>query len=79
MHSEGGSGLCLGYIMGSFHTLIGALIMTHSDDNGLVLPPNLAPFKWLSFQFIKVKRQQLIAKQPKRLNCFRREKYPSQI
>jgi len=25
--------------------LIGALIMTHSDDNGLVLPPNLAPFQ----------------------------------
>ncbi len=25
--------------------LMGALIMTHSDDNGLVLPPNLAPFK----------------------------------
>lgn len=24
--------------------LMGALIMTHSDDNGLVLPPNLAPF-----------------------------------
>src|SRR5690625_1738765 len=23
--------------------LIGALIMTHSDDHGLVLPPNLAP------------------------------------
>jgi prolyl-tRNA synthetase len=23
--------------------LVGALIMTHSDDNGLVLPPNLAP------------------------------------
>src|SRR5688572_31902195 len=23
--------------------LIGALIMTHSDDNGLVLPPKLAP------------------------------------
>jgi len=23
--------------------LIGALIMTHSDDNGLVIPPNLAP------------------------------------
>jgi prolyl-tRNA synthetase len=23
--------------------LMGALIMTHSDDNGLVLPPNLAP------------------------------------
>lgn len=25
--------------------LMGALIMTHSDDNGLVLPPNVAPFK----------------------------------
>ena len=25
--------------------LIGALIMTHSDDNGLVLPPSLAPFQ----------------------------------
>ena len=25
--------------------LIGALIMTHSDDNGLVLPPNLAPIQ----------------------------------
>ncbi|MDE6383762.1 MAG: proline--tRNA ligase [Paramuribaculum sp.] len=25
--------------------LMGALIMTHSDDNGLVLPPNLAPLQ----------------------------------
>ena len=25
--------------------LMGALIMTHSDDNGLVLPPSLAPFQ----------------------------------
>lgn len=25
--------------------LIGALVMTHSDDNGLVLPPKLAPFQ----------------------------------
>ncbi len=25
--------------------LIGGLIMTHSDDNGLVLPPNLAPYQ----------------------------------
>jgi len=25
--------------------LMGALIMAHSDDNGLVLPPNLAPFQ----------------------------------
>ena len=25
--------------------MIGALIMTHSDDRGLVLPPNIAPYK----------------------------------
>ena len=25
--------------------LMGALVMTHSDDNGLVLPPSLAPFQ----------------------------------
>ena len=25
--------------------LMGALIMTHGDDNGLVLPPNLAPIQ----------------------------------
>ena len=25
--------------------LMGALIMTHSDDNGLVLPPHLAPIQ----------------------------------
>jgi len=25
--------------------LIGGLIMTHSDDNGLVLPPRLAPLR----------------------------------
>ncbi len=25
--------------------MIGAIIMTHGDDNGLVLPPNIAPYK----------------------------------
>ncbi len=30
---------------GSSTRLIGALIMTHSDDDGLVLPPNIAPIK----------------------------------
>ena len=25
--------------------LMGALVMTHSDDNGLVLPPKLAPIQ----------------------------------
>jgi len=30
---------------GATTRMIGALIMTHSDDNGLVLPPNIAPIK----------------------------------
>ncbi len=30
---------------GASTRLIGALIMTHSDDNGLVLPPKLAPYQ----------------------------------
>lgn len=30
---------------GTSTRLMGALIMTHSDDDGLVLPPNLAPFQ----------------------------------
>ena len=35
--------------------LMGALIMTHSDDQGLVLPLKLHLFKWLLFQFIKMR------------------------
>jgi len=35
--------LVWGTSWGTTTRLIGALIMTHSDDNGLVLPPNLAP------------------------------------
>lgn len=31
----------MGYFMGVSTRLMGALIMTHSDDNGLVLPPHL--------------------------------------
>ena len=31
--------------MGSFYSINGALIMTHSDDSGLVLPPKLAPYQ----------------------------------
>jgi len=30
---------------GASTRMMGALIMTHSDDNGLVLPPNIAPVK----------------------------------
>ena len=38
--------------------LIGALIMTHSDDNGLVLPPNLAPIQVVLIPIYKGEEQQ---------------------
>ncbi|MDL2289882.1 proline--tRNA ligase [Paludibacteraceae bacterium OttesenSCG-928-F17] len=37
--------------------LIGALIMTHSDDNGLVLPPTLAPFQVVIVPIYKTEEQ----------------------
>ncbi len=40
---EGGLELVWGTSWGVSTRLIGALIMTHSDDEGLVLPPRLAP------------------------------------
>ena len=38
--------------------LIGALIMTHSDDNGLVLPPNLAPVQVVLVPIYRGEKQQ---------------------
>ena len=38
--------------------LIGALIMTHSDDLGLVLPPNLAPYQVVIVPIYKGEEQQ---------------------
>jgi len=37
--------------------LMGALIMTHSDDKGLVLPPNLAPFQVVIVPIFKTDEQ----------------------
>jgi len=37
--------------------LIGALIMTHSDDSGLVLPPNLAPYQVVIVPIYKTEDQ----------------------
>ena len=44
--------------------LMGALIMTHSDDNGLVLPPNLAPIQVVIVPIFKKQEQldELLAK-----------------
>ena len=48
--------------------LIGALIMTHSDDNGLVLPPNLAPLQVVIVPIYKSEEQrQAIAEKVKPL------------
>ncbi|MDY0090198.1 MAG: proline--tRNA ligase [Flavobacteriaceae bacterium] len=41
--AEGTQEFVWGTSWGVSTRLMGALIMTHSDDNGLVLPPNLAP------------------------------------
>ena len=37
--------------------LMGALVMTHSDDNGLVLPPNLAPIQVVIVPIFKTDEQ----------------------
>ena len=42
---EGGLEYVWGTSWGVSTRLMGALIMAHSDDNGLVLPPKLAPFQ----------------------------------
>jgi prolyl-tRNA synthetase len=38
--------------------LIGGLIMTHSDDEGLVLPPKLAPYQVVIIPFLNKKKQE---------------------
>lgn len=38
--------------------LIGALIMIHSDDNGLIVPPRIAPFHVVIISFIPSGRQE---------------------
>ena len=42
---------------GATTRLIGALIMTHSDDDGLVLPPKLAPVQIIIFPIYKDEEQ----------------------
>ncbi|WP_293871526.1 proline--tRNA ligase [Flavobacterium sp.] len=44
-NQEGHQDYVWGTSWGVSTRLMGALVMTHSDDNGLVLPPNLAPIQ----------------------------------
>ena len=43
--------------------LVGALIMTHGDDNGLVIPPKLAPIQVIIVPIFKNKEQQQVIAQ----------------
>lgn len=54
---EGGLDLVWGTSWGVSTRLIGALIMAHSDDNGLVLPPELAPIQVVIVPIVKGKDQ----------------------
>lgn len=45
VNQEGKQDYVWGTSWGVSTRLMGALVMTHSDDNGLVLPPNLAPIQ----------------------------------
>src|SRR5210317_1148937 len=56
--SEGGLEYVWATSWGVSTRLIGALIMTHSDDNGLVLPPNLAPIQVVFVPIYKGEEQQ---------------------
>ena len=46
-----------GYFLGVSTRLMGALIMTHSDDFGLVLPPKLAPIQVVIVPIFKGEEQ----------------------
>jgi prolyl-tRNA synthetase len=55
--------------------LVGALIMTHSDDNGLILPPKLAPIQVVIVPIYKTPEEQArttARRRPWRASCARR-------
>ncbi len=54
--AEGKEELVWGTSWGVSTRLMGALIMTHSDDEGLVLPPKLAPYQVVIIPFLNKKK-----------------------
>jgi prolyl-tRNA synthetase len=56
-NKEGGLDYVWATSWGVSTRLMGALIMTHSDDNGLVLPPNLAPIQLAIVPIYKTEEQ----------------------
>jgi len=61
---EGGLDYVWGTSWGVSTRLMGALIMAHSDDNGLILPPNLAPIQIVIVPIYKTEdqRSQIVEK-----------------
>lgn len=58
LNKEGQLDLVWGTSWGASTRLMGALIMTHSDDDGLVLPPKLAPIQVVIVPIFKNEEQQ---------------------
>ena len=56
-NSEGKQEYVWGTSWGVSTRLMGALVMTHSDDNGLVLPPNLAPIQVVIIPIFKTEEE----------------------
>ncbi|NHN27798.1 proline--tRNA ligase [Flavobacterium jejuense] len=56
-NKEGKQEFVWGTSWGVSTRLMGALVMTHSDDNGLVLPPNLAPIQVVIVPIYKTDEQ----------------------
>ena len=56
-NKEGGLDYVWATSWGVSTRMMGALIMTHSDDNGLVLPPNLAPIQLAIVPIYKTEEQ----------------------
>lgn len=56
-NNEGKQEYVWGTSWGVSTRLMGALVMTHSDDNGLVLPPNLAPIQVVIVPIHKTEEQ----------------------
>jgi prolyl-tRNA synthetase len=56
-NAEGKQEYVWGTSWGVSTRLMGALVMTHSDDNGLVLPPNLAPIQVVIVPIFKTEEE----------------------
>ncbi|MBC7524919.1 MAG: proline--tRNA ligase [Flavobacterium sp.] len=56
-NQEGKQDYVWGTSWGVSTRLMGALVMTHSDDNGLVLPPNLAPIQVVIVPIFKTEEE----------------------